>query len=90
MRIDGFKSCFIFYRIYKSSAEASQTRNCLSKFIYETVFQDVISLINNSVSFTENEFSSSQCTVLDIAGFGNDAIHFIVINLLLGSLCFLN
>lgn len=49
--------------------QSKKAKDSLSKFLYETVFEDLVYFINKNLSPQPN--SKIKLNMLDIAGFGN-------------------
>lgn len=66
---------FFFLKLHRmdlSLSKANKTKNSLAKFLYECVFQNVVCLINTSLSSSSelDETIKLRINMLDIAGFG--------------------
>lgn len=53
-----------------SLTKANKVKNSLSKILYELVFEELMFMINNSLSSASQSQPKMKVNMLDIAGFG--------------------
>lgn len=69
-------SNFLFFcSMHLTALKANMVKNSLAKFLYERVFQDVVFMINRSLSASTQQHTV-QANMLDIAGFGKFILKF--------------